>query len=113
MRVEDVDVVETKPLETLVETRQHILARAPFAVGSGPHVVAGLCGDDELVAIAGQVSGEKTTERLLRRAVRWTVVVGQVKVRNTQIERAANDLTAGFERPSAAEVLPQAKRNRR
>ena len=46
VRVEDVDVVEPHPRQALVEAREHVLARAPLAVGAGPHVVAGLGRDD-------------------------------------------------------------------
>src|SRR5579864_1307531 len=43
MRVEDVDVIEPHALQALIETRKHILARAAaLAVGTGPHVPAGL-----------------------------------------------------------------------
>ena len=41
--------------------------------------------------MAGEVSREQATERLLGRAVRRTVVVGQVEVRNTSIECVTND----------------------
>ena len=49
--IEDVDVVETHPAEALVEAGQEVLARSADAIGSGPHVVAGLGRDDQLVAI--------------------------------------------------------------
>ena len=51
VRVEDVDVVEPHPAEALVEARQEVLARSPLAVGAGPHVVAGLRRDDDLVPV--------------------------------------------------------------
>ena len=56
VRVEDVDVVEPHALEALVEAREQVLARAPVAVRAGPHVVAGLGRDDELVAVGPQVA---------------------------------------------------------
>ena len=51
VRVEDVDVVEAHPREALVEACEQVLARSPLAVRAGPHVVAGLRRDDDLVAI--------------------------------------------------------------
>ena len=51
VRVEDVDVVEAEAREALVEAREQVLARPPLAVRAGPHVVAGLRRDDELVAV--------------------------------------------------------------
>ena len=55
VRVEDVDVVELHAREALVEAREEVLARAAVAVRAGPHVVAGLRRDDELVAERAQV----------------------------------------------------------
>ena len=49
VRVEDVHVVQAHAAKALVQARQQVLARAPVPVGPGPHVVAGLGGDDELV----------------------------------------------------------------
>ena len=49
--VEDVDVVEAHALEAVVERGEEIFARAADAVGAGPHVPAGLGGDEELVPI--------------------------------------------------------------
>ena len=54
--VEDVDVVEAHPREALVEAGQQVLARAPLAVRAGPHVVARLGGDDQLVAVGREVA---------------------------------------------------------
>src|SRR3977135_2261466 len=61
MRVEDVDVLEAHAREALIEARQEVLARAPLAVRAGPHVVAGLRGDDELVAPRPDVLREDAT----------------------------------------------------
>ena len=113
VRVEDVDVVQPHALEALVEAGEQVLARAPVAVGSGPHVVARLAGDDELVAVGRQVLGEDPAEVLLRRPVGRPVVVGQVEVGDAEVERAAQDGPARLQRPVAAEVLPQAERDRR
>ncbi len=49
------DVLEPHPLQRLVERRQQVLARAPLAVRPGPHVVAGLGRDHELVAVRPEV----------------------------------------------------------
>ena len=54
VRIEDIDIVDPHALEALVEARQHIFAAAPFAIGAGPHVVAGLARDDEFVAVSRQ-----------------------------------------------------------
>ena len=89
VRVEDVDVVEAHPRERLVERREQVLARAPLAVRPGPHVVAGLRRDHELVAVRPQVVAQHPPERLLGRAVRRPVVVREVEVRDAEVERRA------------------------
>ena len=94
VRVEDVDVVEPHARERLVERREQVLARAPLAVRAGPHVVAGLRRDHELVAVRAEVVAQHPAERLLGRAVRRPVVVRQVEVRDAEVERAAEDRAA-------------------
>ena len=113
VRVEDVDVLEAHAPQALVEAREQVLPRAEVAVGPRPHVVAGLRRDHELVAIGREILLQQAPERLLRRAVGRAVVVGEVEVRDAEVERAAHDRAARLERPIGAEVLPQAERDRR
>ena len=89
VRVEDVDVLEPHPLQRLVEAREHVLARAPLAVRAGPHVVAGLRRDHELVAVGPEVLAEEAAEVGLRRAVRRPVVVREVEVQDPEVEARA------------------------
>ena len=110
--VEDVDVVEAHAPEALIEARQQVLARAPVPVGPGPHVVAGLAGDDQLVAVGAQVVAHDQPERALRGPVGRAVVVGEVEVRDPAVERAPDDRARGLERPVGAEVVPQPERDR-
>src|SRR6478735_8723303 len=49
MTVEDVYVVEPQAGQALVCARDQVLARTPLAVGPGPHAVAGLARDQQLV----------------------------------------------------------------
>src|SRR3954453_23416985 len=111
VRVEDVDVVEPHPPEALVEAREQVLARAPVAVRAGPHVVAGLRRDDQLVAERAQVAAHDLAEDALGGPVRRAVVVGQVEVRDAEVEGAAQDRARVLERPFLAEVLPQPERH--
>ena len=66
VRVEDVDVVEPHPCEALLEAREQVLPRPPLAVRPGPHVVAGLRRDHQLVAVRPQVVAHQEAEVLLR-----------------------------------------------
>src|SRR5215467_8015080 len=55
VRIEDVDVLESHALETLIQTGEQILARAPLSVWARPHAVPSLGRDDELIAVAGEI----------------------------------------------------------
>src|ERR1700675_4999405 len=48
--------------EALVQAGQEVLARPTIAVGPGPHVVARLGGDNQLVAVWAQVRSEDPPE---------------------------------------------------
>ena len=112
--VEDVDVVQPHPGQRLVERGEHVLPRAAaLAVGPGPHVVAGLGGDDQLVAVGREVVAQVAAEVLLGPAVRRAVVVGEVEVGDAAVEGAAQDRPLGLLGPVGAEVLPQAQRTAR
>ncbi len=63
MGIEDIDVIQTHALQALVEAGDQIFARSPLAVGPGPHVVSGLGGDDEFVAITAQIVLQNLAER--------------------------------------------------
>ena len=58
MVVEDVDVVDTKPSQTLIEAGQEVLPRSEVAVGARPHVPTGFGGDDEFVPVVAKVLTE-------------------------------------------------------
>ena len=113
VRVEDVDVVESHPLQALVQAGEQVLARAPDPVGSRPHVIAGFGRDHQLVAAPRQVALQDAAEILLGRAVGRAVVVRQVEVGNAEIEGAPDDGPLGLHRPVAAKVLPEPERHGR
>jgi len=113
VRIEDVDIVELHPLQALVEAGDQVFAAAPFAIGAGPHPVAGLGRDDELVAIAGEILLEDFAESGLGRAGRRAVVVGEVEMGDAEIEGGAADITHVGARAGLAEILPEAERERR
>ncbi len=96
--VEDVHIVQAHPGERLVQAGQQVLARAPLAVGAGPHVVSGLGRDDQLIAVRAQVLAQDAAEVDLGRPVRRTVVVGEIEVGHAQVERAAQDRPLGVQR---------------
>src|SRR5664280_1324805 len=91
VRVEDVDVIDAHPAQALVEAGKQVLAGPPLAVRPGPHVIARLRRQHELVPVATEVGVENAAKVGLRGARRRTVVVSQVEVRDTEIERAPQD----------------------
>lgn len=82
----------------------------PVAVWAGPHVVACLCGDYDLVAVAAEAVAHDAAEILLGRAVDGAVVVGQIEVRDTAVEGREGGAAVDGIVVDAAEVVPQAER---
>ncbi len=114
VRIEDVDVIQPQALEALVQAGQDVFARAAtLAIGAGPHVPAGLAGDDELVAVGGEVFTQQPTEIDLGAAVRRTVIVGQVEVIDAQVEGGAQQGALAIQRRGVAKVVPQTQGQRR
>ena len=64
-------------------------------------------------AIRSEVVTEDAAERLLCRPVRRPVIVRQVEVRDPEVEGPAHDRATGLQGALAAEVLPEAERDRR
>ena len=91
VRIKNVDVVETHSRERLFGGRDQVLARTVVAVGTRPHVVAGLRRDDELIAVRREVFPHHPSE----------------------VRLGGADLALGVEGPVVAEVPPQAERDRR
>src|SRR5207247_9735701 len=111
MRIEDVDVLEPQPAQALIQAGEEVLARSVITVRPGPHVVTGLGGDDQLVAVGAQVRPEDPTEVRLGRAVRWATVVGQVEVSDAAVECARDDCPLSPQRAVVTEVLPEPERD--
>src|SRR5690242_13025527 len=109
--IEDVDVLESHPLQTLIETRQQVLPGPPFPVRSGPHPVPGLGGDDEFVPVRGQILPQYPPERLLGGARRGPVVVREIEMRDTPVEGMEQHAMRVRELVHTAEVLPEQARN--
>ena len=112
VRVEDVHVVQAHARQRLVGRGKDVLARSQVPVGSGPHVPAGLRGNDEFVAVGLEVPAHHAAEVLLGRPVRRAVVVGQVEVDDAVVKRVAQYLALGVEGAVVAEVPPQAEADR-
>ncbi len=106
MRVKHVDILEIHASETLMERREEIFARAPVAIRSGPHVIAGLGGDKHLVAIGTERAFHHAAESLLGRAVGGAVIVGEVKARHAMVKGIMQHVAAHGQRIHIAEIMP-------
>jgi len=106
--VENIHIVDAQALQALVQAGQHVFARtAALAVRAGPHVPTGLAGDNQFVAVLLEVFTQQTTEIDLGAAVRRAVVISQVEVVDTQVERRAQQGALGVDRGAVAKVVPQ------
>ena len=107
--VEEVHVVYVHAAEALVERGEEVLAAAPFAVRAGPHVVAGLGGDEHLVAVGAERLVHESAEGLLGGAVHWAVVVGEVKDGDAVVEGTVGHGLGVVKGAYAAEIVPEAE----
>ena len=62
--VEDIHVFQAHALERLVEAGEQVLARAPLSIRASPHIIAGLGGDDEFIAVGGEILPQQPPEGL-------------------------------------------------
>src|SRR5699024_9277170 len=72
-----------------------------------------LRGDDELVAVGTQVLAQQPAEVRLGRSGRRAVVVGQVEVRDAEVEGPADDVALVAEGDVVTEVVPKSQRQGR
>src|SRR5208283_2422600 len=95
----------------LIEAGQHILARAQISIGPGPHIPAGLGRDDEFVAVGKEILLQDLAESFFRRSVGRAVIIGEIEMRDAEIEGAAQHGAGIFKVVYSAEVVPQSERN--
>src|SRR5579863_8323611 len=55
VRVEDVNIIEAHAPQAIVERSEQVFARGTDAIRAGPHVIASLAGDDQLIAQGAHV----------------------------------------------------------
>jgi len=82
-------------------------------VRAGPHRVAGLGRDDQLIAVAREVFAQDAAEGLLGRARHRAVIVREVEVRDPEVEGAERDGARGRGIVDAPEIMPEPERDLR
>ena len=106
MAVEDVEILQACPLQTLVTTRNQVLPATARAIYSLPHVVPSLRRDEHLIAMARQLILEDSAEVCLRRAWYRPIVVRQIEVADARIERPHHHLCGYREVVHTPKVVP-------
>ena len=71
--------------------------------------MAGLAGDDQLVAMAGEVLDQDAADVFLGGAGWRAVVVGEIEVGHAAVERAAHDPAGLLEIIDVAEIVPESQ----
>ena len=113
MVVKDVDVVQAKPLEALVQAGQHVFARPEIPVGTWPHVPPCLGRDDQFVSIPGKILAQDASGVDFSRPERRTVVVREIEVGDSKVEGRVHDLSLRGQRFVVAEVMPEPQTDQR
>ena len=73
--------------------------------------MAGLGGDDEFVAVAGEIADQDAADVFLGGAGRRAVVVGEIEMGDAAVEGAVHDAAGLLEVIHGAEVVPEAEGN--
>ena len=88
-----------------------MLARSPLTVGPPPHLVAGLGGDDQFIAVADEILHQDAPDIFLGGAGRRPVVVSQIKMGDAAIKGTAHDLAGFLKIINAPEIVPETQGN--
>ena len=108
MGIVHIYIVELHTAQTLVEAGHEALARAPVAIGTGPHEMSGLGGYEEFVAMGVERLLHVSAETLLGRTIGRTIVVGQIEVANAVVERVVHDIKPDRLVVIVAKIVPKA-----
>ena len=111
MGIEDVDVVQPHPLERLVAGGDEVLTRPTLPIGAGPHIVASLGAYNKFIPIGLEISRHHATEINLGLPIGRTVIISEVEVSDTAIERTTQHGTLRESGVKISKVVPQSQRN--
>ena len=60
--VENIHILQTHAIQTLVKACQQILPAAPIAIGTEPHIIASFGADNQFVPVRSQVFLQNDTK---------------------------------------------------
>ena len=104
--IEDIHILKSHPLQTLVKARQKIFPASPVPVRPGPHVISGFCTDDQLVTVLTQVFLQYSSEIFLRASRPRPVIICKVEMGDPIVKRRKADLSHRLKRSSVSEIMP-------
>ena len=107
MGIEHVHVIQAHTYKALVETGHERLAASPVPVGTGPHVVTGLGRHKQFVAIRLEGFLHNESESLFGTAIRRTVIVRQIEMRDAMVESIMRHRQRMRQRIDVTEIMPQ------
>ena len=113
MVIENIHVIQLHPFQGGVTACEQILSGTAISIGTLPHIIACLSANQKLFPIRAKISLVQNTEISLRLSIGGTVIVGQIKMGNAQVEGLPKNILHLLLRIPFSEVMPKPQRNRR
>ena len=113
MAIKDIKILQSCPAETLVNARHQIFTGAISAIRASPHVMTGFGRDYHFIPITLEVLSQNSSEINFGTSGNRTVIVCQVEMSDTMIERILNHVGCHIEIVHTTEVVPQPQRDQR
>ena len=112
MVVENIHIVQIHAFQALVQTGHQILSGPPIAIRSRPHIITSFCGNHHLIPVRRQLFMKNSSEILLCHSFRRSsIIISQIKMRDSMIERAGNDFLLLIQWIFKSKILPQSQRD--
>ena len=108
--IENIHIIKPHPLQGLIKACYEILPASPVAVGSRPHIVAGLGGDDKLITVSSEMLLKDLSEIPLRAPVFRAVIIRKIEVRDAVIKGCETHLLHIGVVSRISEIMPQSQR---
>ena len=107
--IEDVDVGQAEAFQARIQARDQRLARAPFAIGTRPHIVASLGGNDHFISVLAKITLHDVSKMGLSTTGWRTIIVGQIEMSNTSVKGLVKYSSIVFKYIYTTEIMPKAQ----